>query len=129
MGEKEADGDVAFAALVVGEVGGDLIVEPDASLFDELHDRRSGGDDFGERGGVEDGVDGHRFDGGDEGLGAVDAAMDDLALVPDEADGTGHFAGGDGIVDHALEVGRPREPLLCREESRECDPNEPKLFH
>jgi len=55
--------------------------------------------------------------------------MDDLALMADEADGTGHFVSGDGFVDDALEVYRPTELFLRREEPRECNPNEPKLFH
>ena len=57
--EEIADGDVALAALKFGDVIGDLIVEAKFALGEQLHDGGSGGDDFGEGGAVEDGVERH----------------------------------------------------------------------
>ena len=59
MGEEIADGDVALAALEFGDVIGDFVVEAELALLEELHQGGGGGDDFGEGGAVEDGVERH----------------------------------------------------------------------
>ena len=80
-----ADGDGALAALKFGKVFGDRVVGREAAFVVELHQRAGGGDDFGERGDVEDGVGGHRLARGQEGAFAVGFAIDDFAVVADRA--------------------------------------------
>ncbi len=115
VGEEHADGDVGFAALELREVGGDLVVEADLALFDEAHDGGGGGDDLGEGGGVEDGVDGHGGAGGGEAAAAVGLAMEDLAVAADPGDGAGHLVGGDGFLDDAVDFIGAGETFLCGE--------------
>ena len=74
----------------------------------ELHDGGRGGEALGERGHVEDGVDGHGLGGGGFAVetgfvgvfaDAVGLLEDDLAVVADEEDCAGEFLLGDGGVD------------------------------
>ena len=48
-----------LAALELGNVIGDLVVQPERALLEELHQRRRGGDHLGERRHIEDRIDGH----------------------------------------------------------------------
>ncbi len=60
MRQQLADGNVLLAVLrEVREISGDGIVEADAALLDKLHHRGCRSQALGERGQVEDGVQGH----------------------------------------------------------------------
>ncbi len=106
MGEQLADGDVFLAVLrEVRKVGGDGIVQPELSLLNQLHDRGRGGDALGERGDVEDRIDGHGFAGGLERPRAEGLAVDDAAVVADEYDSTGDEAAGDRLLHDRVDRG------------------------
>uniref|UniRef100_E6QKK2 Uncharacterized protein n=1 Tax=mine drainage metagenome TaxID=410659 RepID=E6QKK2_9ZZZZ len=126
MGHQLADGDVLFAvAGKVWQVGGNGVVELDLAGVDELHHGGGGGDALGERSEIEDGIEGHWLAVGD-GVGlcagferavAEGLAVDDLAIVKDEDDGSGDGALGDGLLDDAVNIGKASVGhglLFCR---------------
>lgn len=113
--EEHADGDVAFAALEVGEIDGDFVVEAYLALLDEAHHGGGGGDDFGEGGGVEDGVERHGLAGRGEAAIAVRLAVKNFGALPDPGDGSRHFVVFDGEFDDAINIGGTGEAFLRRQ--------------
>src|ERR1700682_2630630 len=84
MREQIANRDVALAALELRNVVGDLVVQAELALLEELHQRRRGSDYLGQRREVEDGVDSHRLGSGNQRTLAVSFAMYDLAVMADQ---------------------------------------------
>ena len=125
-----AHGDVALAALKFGQVGGDRIVEAELALLEQLHQRGRGGDYFGERRDVEDGVDGHGLALRNQRAVAVGLAMDDLAVVSDDQHRARNQAVAHGCFDHRVERGRCGKGLLRRRCLREQhSDSEPGQLH
>ena len=106
-----ADGDVAVAALELRNVLGDLVVQPELALFEQLHQRRRGGHDLGERGAVEDRIDGHRFELRNDRPVAVGLAVNHLSVVPDDQDRARQPSLLDGVVYGRIEGGAGRKGL------------------
>ena len=92
--------DVAVAALKFGQIFRHRIVQPDLPLLEQPHDGGRGGDHFGERRGVEDGVERHRLALRDQRPAAIGFLIDHLPVVPDQ-----HYRARDQpIVDRALDL-------------------------
>ena len=79
----------------------------DLSAFDEQQHRGRGGDDFGERGGVEDGVFVHRFDCWDERSFAEGLVVAE-ALTFEPQDGAGNVFLRDGVGNGGVHLGQAR---------------------
>ena len=105
MGEQFAQGDVALAALELGKVVCDLIVEAEAALLEELHEGGCGRHDFGERGAIEDGVRGHGLRLRHQRALAVGLAVDHLAVVSHQQNRAGHTPLFDGLIDYLVQCG------------------------
>ena len=116
MREQVAQRDVAFASLELGDVVGDLVVQPELALLEELHQRRRGGNDFREGGAVEDGIESHGLRLRNQRPLPVGLAVDDLAVVPDHQNGAGQAVLCDGLVDRFIQRRRAGEGL-CGERS------------
>ena len=89
----------------LGDVLRDAVLEADLAVLDERHDARRRRDDLCERGEVENGVEGHRLDGGDEGAMAVGLPEHDLSVPADDQDGAGAFLLRDRLGDHRVDAG------------------------
>ena len=106
MGEQLADGDVLFAVGgELGQVFGDGVVGADSPLLVKLHDRGCGHERLGEGGHVEDGVEGHGLLCGQEGARSVAGAVNDLAVVANNENGSGNLMVRDGAVQDAIRDG------------------------
>ena len=116
MREQVAQRDVALASLELGDVVGDLVVQPELALLEELHQRRRGGNDFREGGAVEDGIESHGLRLRNQRPLPVGLAVDDLAVVPDHQNGAGQAVLCDGLVDRFIQRRRAGEGL-CGERS------------
>lgn len=105
VSEEVPNGDGRF--VVGGEIGnefGDGIVEIESAAFGEDHDGRCSGDDFGERGGIEDGVFGHRFAFWKNGTVAIGAMVrSPFAFEPENT--AGEFVAGNILGDDDVDFG------------------------
>ena len=88
-----------------GEMPGDWIVQLQLAVFDEQHDRQSGGDRFRQGREVEDRVLGHQRMLGHGGTFAERLAIDDLVPMQNEDDGARQFLARDGGI-HRVVNGR-----------------------
>ena len=73
-------------------------------MFEQAHHAGSGGDDFGEGGGVEDGIERHRFAIGKPGFESVGLTINDLIVATDEEHGAGNEMALDGFIDEGSTV-------------------------
>ena len=105
MRQQVADGDGAVAALELGEICGDGVVQPDLPQIEKLHQARGGRDHFGERRGVEDGLGRHRFFLGEQGARTIRFAEDGEAVVPDFDHGPGDELLRDGVLNGGIDGG------------------------
>lgn len=106
MGQQMPDGDVALAVpLESRQVGRHAVGEPEPPLLDQLHHGRGGGDDFGQRGQVEDRIHGHGLDGGLQGAAAEDALVGDGVALADQDDRPGQQARRHGLLDEGVDSG------------------------
>ena len=104
VGEQFANGDVLLAVLrELGQLGGDRIVEANAALLHQLHDGRGGRDALGQRGEIEDRIDGHGLARGLERSIAERAAVDNVAVMADQEHGAGDVAVGHGLLHDGIE--------------------------
>ena len=112
MRHQVADGDVAVSALKFGQVFRHWIIEADLALLEQPHDGGGGGDHFGERRSVEDGIKRHRLAMRDQRPAAIGFLIDHVPVVPDQY----HATGDEPVVDRALHLpihrGRARERFL-----------------
>ena len=107
MGQQVADGDVVFAIL--GEFRNVLchrIVHPDFAFLHQLHHRRGGGDDFGERRDVKNRVHRHGLAARLQRAIAEGFAVDHLSVVSDQQHGAGNLMVVDGVEDDGVEDGQ-----------------------
>src|SRR5205807_2057719 len=102
--EQLTNGDVGLAVKSeFGNVLGDRIVQANLAGFFESHDGCGGGNDLGERGDVEDGVDGHGLGLWLERAIAVGLAIDNFPVVPNQQDRSGNLLRGDGLFDDRVD--------------------------
>jgi hypothetical protein len=86
--QEVADGDVALAvAFEAGNVGRDAVIQPDPPVLHKHHHGRRGGHDLGERGEVEDRVQGHRLGRRFDGAPPERLLVEDLVAAADDHDG------------------------------------------
>ena len=102
MRHQVADGGLARAVLEFGKVFRDRVVQAKLALFEELHQAGCRGDDFGERGGVEDRIRGHLFLVRDQRAPAVRLAIQGLSVVPCHQDSAGDLALANGVLDGSI---------------------------
>jgi len=101
------DGDGLFPlGCELGEVLGDGVLDGQFLVLLEEHDGGGGGNGLGQRGQVEDGVDGHGFGLRFEGAGSERTAEEVAFGGADEDDGAGDSAGVNGVVDGGFDGGK-----------------------
>ena len=105
MGKQLANGDVLLTiGGKLGQIFRNRIVQAKAALLVELHDGRRGGQDFGQRGKIEDSVFGHGFGRRYQRTVAVRLMKDDVPVVPGDDHRPRKLLRRDAAFDNAIDL-------------------------
>jgi hypothetical protein len=100
MGKELVDRDeVLPVGFELGPVVRNRILQADFSLFDQLHNGRRRGNDFGKGAQIKNGIDRHGELMGLESTVAEGPTINDSTPVPDENDRSRRFPDADGFFD------------------------------
>jgi hypothetical protein len=84
------------------------IVEPEPARFDQLHYRGRRGHHLGQRREIEDRIDGHRLDRGNDGAPAVRFLEQNAIAATHQHHGSRRRTGLHGVVHHPIDSGKAR---------------------
>jgi hypothetical protein len=108
----ERDGTLV-AGREFGEVARHFVIEIQLALVHERHERGGGGDRLGERRGVEDRVEGHRFLGRQQGSETEGLAVDHTVGTTDGHHAAGELALRQRLGDQPVDFGGPGRRGRC----------------
>ena len=106
MHQQLPDRNILFAVLSkLGKILRDRIAHAKLSLLPQLHDRRRGYDNLGQRRAIKNGIERHRLPPRYQRAAAVCLAIHHTSVVPDDKDSSRNLPLGDGVVDDGIENG------------------------